>query len=253
MTGQRQAHAVMDMPSRRLKAMKIERLLELDVGTTPLRMLEVGCGSGGISHYFGTHPSGRFDMHAVDVKDSRAVTEGYAYQQVSDTMLPFPDDSFDAVISNHVIEHVGDEAAQLRHLQELRRVLRPGGSGYLAVPNRWMLVEPHYRLIFLSWLPVGFRSGYLSLMRGVDYYDCKPLAMGELEVMLEASGYDFSNRCVDAVRAMLVIEGNRGILRRIVSWLPNRILALFNPVNPTLIYIFSHRNSMKTDEPESLL
>lgn len=236
MTGQRQAHAVMDMPSRRLKAMKIERLLELDVGTTPLRMLEVGCGSGGISHYFGTHPSGRFDMHAVDVKDSRVVTEGYAYQQVSDTKLPFPDDSFDAVISNHVIEHVGDEAAQLRHLQELRRVLRPGGSGYLAVPNRWMLVEPHYRLIFLSWLPVGFRSGYLSLMRGVDYYDCKPLAMGELERLLEQSGFLFRNISTEAMRFVLEFESNHGIVIRAVSILPDRMLRLMNAFNPTLIY-----------------
>lgn len=236
MTGQRQAHAVMDMPSRRLKAMKIERLLELDVGTTPLRMLEVGCGSGGISHYFGTHPSGRFDMHAVDVKDSRAVTEGYAYQQVSHTKLPFPDDSFDTVISNHVIEHVGDEAAQLSHLQELRRVLRPAGSGYLAVPNRWMIVEPHYRLAFLSWLPETWRSGYLRLFRNATHYDCRPLEMAELEEMFSVSGFAFRNICVEAIRAMLAIEGSKGMLRHFVAILPDQILALMNPINPTLIY-----------------
>jgi len=38
--------------------------------------------------------------------------------------LPFPDASFDAVVGNFVINHLGDPAAGLA---ELRRVLRPGG------------------------------------------------------------------------------------------------------------------------------
>ena len=38
--------------------------------------------------------------------------------------LPFPDGSFDAVVGNFVINHLGDPAAGL---DELRRVLRPGG------------------------------------------------------------------------------------------------------------------------------
>ena len=63
-----------------------------------------------------------------------------------------------------MIEHVGDESAQLHHLAELRRVLSKAGIGYLAVPNRWMVVEPHYRIAFLSWLPRGWRSPYLRLL-----------------------------------------------------------------------------------------
>lgn len=232
----RQAHAVLDMPSRRLKALKIERLLGLDQGTAPICMLEVGCGSGGISHYFGTHPSARFEVHAVDVTDSRLVFDAYDFRVVHDTELPYPDARFDVVLSNHVIEHVGDEAAQLRHLRELRRVLKPGGLGYLAVPNRWMLVEPHYRLAFLSWLPEAWRSGYLRLFRNATHYDCRPLEMAELEMRLTASGFAFSNLCVEAIRAMLAIEGSKGMLRGAAAMLPDCILTWFNPVNPTLIY-----------------
>src|SRR3546814_9833619 len=86
----------------------------------------------------------------------------------SSDLLPFADDSFDVVLSNHVIEHVGEQPEQLAHLSELRRVLTPGGIGYLAVPNRWMLVEPHYRLAFLSWWPhrsEEHTSELTSLMR----------------------------------------------------------------------------------------
>ncbi|MDR2885844.1 MAG: methyltransferase domain-containing protein [Rikenellaceae bacterium] len=45
--------------------------------------------------------------------------------------IPFPDDSFDVVLCNHVLEHVGDDR---RAMGEIRRVLRPGGWAMLQVP-----------------------------------------------------------------------------------------------------------------------
>jgi len=45
-------HAVSDLSSRYLKAQKIERLLNLSNYPKPIRLLEVGTGSGGIAHYF---------------------------------------------------------------------------------------------------------------------------------------------------------------------------------------------------------
>lgn len=47
------------------------------------------------------------------------------------TLLPFQDGSFDALVCNHVLEHVGDDRAAMR---ELRRVLRPGGWALLQSP-----------------------------------------------------------------------------------------------------------------------
>jgi ubiquinone/menaquinone biosynthesis C-methylase UbiE len=52
---------------------------------------------------------------------------------ITGTHLPFADDSFDVVLSNHVIEHVEDQG---EHLKELRRVLREDGICYLATPNK---------------------------------------------------------------------------------------------------------------------
>src|SRR4249920_2427672 len=106
--GQRQPHAVLDLHSRRFKAQKIERLLDLDARPGPLRLLEIGTGSGGIAHYFGTHASGRFRVSALDVVDNRQVIEGYEYANVEGTRLPFADAEFDVVLSNHVVEHVGE-------------------------------------------------------------------------------------------------------------------------------------------------
>jgi len=146
----RQPHAVLDLPSRNWKAMKIERLLDLASRHQPIRMLEIGTGSGGIAHYFCMHSQLRCDVTAVDVHDNRQVQDGYTFQRVRGVELPFDDASFDVVITNHVIEHVGDAAAQHQHLTEIHRVMKQDGIGYLAVPNRWMLTEPHYKLKFLS-------------------------------------------------------------------------------------------------------
>jgi SAM-dependent methyltransferase len=71
---------------------------------------------------------------------------------MADERLPFPDGTFDVVISNHVVEHVADPD---RHLSEIRRVLKASGVCYLATPNRWWLFEVHSRLAFLHWLPAS--------------------------------------------------------------------------------------------------
>lgn len=237
----RQPHAVLDLPSRQLKAIKIERLLNLNAQTGKLRMLEIGVGSGGISHYFGTHESARYEVYAVDVVDSRLVRDGYTFTQVEGTNLPFANDYFDVVISNHVIEHVGDNQAQAEHLAELKRVMKTGGVGYLAVPNRWMLIEPHYKLIFLSWWPVDWRSRYLQIFTDYKYYDCKPLEMHELELKLKSANLNSENISVQALRVVFELEGKRGVLQKIVAAMPNWVLEQLSRIIPTLIYKLSKK------------
>jgi SAM-dependent methyltransferase len=47
------------------------------------------------------------------------------------TGIPFPDSTFDAIICNHVLEHIVDDA---KAIAELFRVLRPGAWAILQVP-----------------------------------------------------------------------------------------------------------------------
>ncbi|MGW9685533.1 class I SAM-dependent methyltransferase [Flagellimonas sp. 2504JD1-5] len=46
--------------------------------------------------------------------------------------LPFDDDSFDVILCNHVLEHIPDDT---KAMQELYRVLKPGGWGVLQIPQ----------------------------------------------------------------------------------------------------------------------
>lgn len=231
-------HAVLDLSSRNAKARKIEVLMDLAAAAGSLRLLEVGTGSGGIAHYFGMHPGRDFEVDAVDVNDTRQIRDGYRFAQVHDVTLPFPDGHFDVVISNHVIEHVGDDAAQRAHLAELRRVLKPNGVGYLAMPSRWQLVEPHYRLAFLSWLPAAWRTPYLRWRRRGDEYDCRPLSVRTLEPLLTEAGFRFKQQHGRALRVTFELERPRAWLyRAVLKRLPDAVYARLRRAFPTLIYV----------------
>lgn len=232
----RQPHAVLDLRSRRLKAMKIERLLDIHSHDRPIELLEIGTGSGGIAHYFGTHPTVPFKVTAVDVIDQRLLSHGYRFLKVEGTGLPFEANRFDVVLSNHVIEHVGPLSAQRHHLSEMHRVMRPGGMGYLAVPNRWQIKEPHYRVAFLSWLPRRLRTPYLKLTQRGHHYDCEPLTVGVLESLLADVGYTYRNMGTRALREMLAVEGTGPWLAKLGAKMPNAILDRLGPIIPTLVY-----------------
>lgn len=231
-------HAVLDLPSRRWKGEKILRLLRLAPRAAPWRVLEIGTGSGGIARYLGTHPSVRCMVTSVDVVDLREVHDGFEFRLVAGTALPFDDGEFDVVISNHVIEHVGTRAEQLAHLRECRRVLAPAGVGYLAVPNRWMLVEPHYRLAFLSWWPRRWRSTYLRLMRRGSFYDCEPLTLPELQALFADARLHSENITLAALRETIAIEAPRSLAVRLAGWLPDWIWQRLLRCMPTLICRF---------------
>ncbi|MEX2446148.1 MAG: class I SAM-dependent methyltransferase [Dehalococcoidia bacterium] len=62
--------------------------------------------------------------------------------------LPFPDSHFDLVFSVAVFEHVQDYDSAL---QEIRRVLKPGGVALHVFPARWRPIEPHVRVPLATW------------------------------------------------------------------------------------------------------
>jgi SAM-dependent methyltransferase len=56
------------------------------------------------------------------------------------TDIQFPDDTFDAIICNHVLEHIVDD---LKAMSELHRILKPGGWAILQVPISLSLKETY--------------------------------------------------------------------------------------------------------------
>lgn len=103
------------------------------------RVLEVGAGAGyGASYLADAFPG----IVATDMSDDALTYARRRYPRVdfrraAATELPFAENSFDAVISFQVMEHVPDDTAYLTGIQ---RVIRPGGRLILSTPNRrWRL------------------------------------------------------------------------------------------------------------------
>jgi len=82
--------------------------------------------------------------------------------------LPFVDGAFDAVLSIVVLEHTPEP---LRVLEEMRRVMRPGGALYMVVPHMW---EEHQRPFdFFRYTSGGIR--YLMERAGIQVRRIEPV------------------------------------------------------------------------------
>lgn len=232
------SHAALDASSRLGKARKIDRLLGSGTGL-PIqgRMLEVGAGSGLISGYFGDRYKDALRVDAVDVADQRVIFQDFDFRTYSGRELPFDDGSFDWIVSNHVIEHVGSRQAQEAHLAELARVLSPEGWIYLAAPSKWQFVEPHFKLIGLSWIPRFMRDGYVRLFKKGDCYDCNPMGHRELERMALRCGLRTQN--INARALHVMSEEGRGLIARWVRRIPVRWLQRAYRASPTMVYLLS--------------
>ena len=145
------------------KSMRIMSVLSEFKNLSQSKILDIGCGKGMIAFNLGNFSK---KVIGVDVEDRRVVKEGYKFQLVKDEKLPFNDNSFDIVISNQVIEHVNN---QNDHIKEIYRVLRKEGICYLATPNRYWIIEPHYYLPFLGILPNRLANLYLRIFINKDY------------------------------------------------------------------------------------
>jgi glycosyltransferase involved in cell wall biosynthesis/SAM-dependent methyltransferase len=229
----RQPHAVLDMPSRVAKASKLERLIGARAELAGAEVLDIGAGSGVIAASLAERVGPKGRVVAVDLHDQRVVSEGYEFVPVTDTTLPFDSESFDLVVSNHVLDHVGGRREKTHHLEEIRRVLRPGAACYLAVANRWVLVEPHFRLPFLSWLPARLRTPYVRAARRGEAYDCDLPARGEVLDLVRRAGFDYEELELEALTGLAELEG--AALPRAVSRVPPRALRAVLPIFPTVV------------------
>lgn len=149
--------------SRSGKARRIVRLFGERMRQAEL-VVDLGAGTGAIRNELASLLPGR--VVGIEL-DRRRIHHGAAMVQGDVCRLPFANASVDFAILNHLYEHVDH---QNRLFKELFRVLKPGGEAFMSAGNRLAVIEPHYRLPFLSWLPRPLASLYLRVTgRGTRY------------------------------------------------------------------------------------
>lgn len=138
-------------------------------------VLDVGAGNGGMC--IAGALAGARQVHGIEVDASRIdlanrwascrgvkidIRQGVAEQ------LPFPDHSIDILLLWAVIEHV-DSPGQA--IDEMARVLRPGGYAVINAPNRlspkFFLSDPHYQIMAVSALPRAIAKWWVVEVRKI--------------------------------------------------------------------------------------
>ncbi len=98
------------------------------------RVLEVGCGLGHLLGWL----ADRYQVTGVDVntwaldQSRQNVPQGTFMEMTAEDLSAFEDNSFQIVITKHVVEHLPDPE---KGIAEMSRVLAPGGLLVFATPN----------------------------------------------------------------------------------------------------------------------
>ena len=137
------------------------------------RILDVGCGSGALLdalHRDGGWQAVGVEINPEAVRIGREAGLDLRLGSLEDAA--FPDNSFDLVVLNHVLEHVHEPRATLR---EILRILAPGGVLMGEVPNLRCL---EHAMFGKYW------AGY-HLPRHITFFDD-----AQLRSMLGGAGFD---------------------------------------------------------------
>lgn len=117
-----------------------EEMLEL-AGISPgAQVLDVGCGTGSLAIAAKRRVGAEGTVHGVDAGEAmaararrKASSEGLdvRFDVATAQELPYPDARFDAVLCTLMLHHLPEEGRR-RAVEEMRRVLKPGGTLFIA-------------------------------------------------------------------------------------------------------------------------
>lgn len=149
------------------------------------KVFEIGVGLGAYLSRLAQHAQ---QAIGLDVEHERTMQ---AHQYVDQVVcgvgefLPFPQNNFDLILSNEVLEHVQDDR---KSVEEMVRTIKPGGRILLFCPNRGYPVETHgiywrgrYRfgnIPLVNYLPDPWRNKLAPHVRAYTSGQLKQLFAG---------------------------------------------------------------------------
>ncbi len=178
------------------RAERIMRLLKVAHVSPVETILDIGCGYGDIA--LGLADVG-IQVTGVDVflpgvraasKASSEMGLNAAFFISPAESLGMKDHAVPLVICYNIWEHVQYPRALLN---QISRVLLQEGVLFLAVPNKFWILESHYRLPLLSWLPQRLADMYLRVSGRGTKYDVSCPTWWNLERSLESCGFKVDN------------------------------------------------------------
>jgi len=119
---------------------RLEMILRWAEGRERGTVLENGCGVGMYVEKLAEHGGTVVGLEYDFARAREARARNPHIVNAAGEALPFPEATFDLILSHEVIEHVADDADAVR---EMVRALKPGGRIVLFCPNRGYPFETH--------------------------------------------------------------------------------------------------------------
>lgn len=136
-----------------------------------LKCLEVACSGGAISDYFAQNCQSvvgiDIDEKAILWAKSKFKRKNLSFAVMNAQKTSFKADTFDLIICNQTYNFVDNPHALM---DEIYRILKPSGKVFFSARNKYALVEPQYKLPFLSWLPASLGRWYVKLLNKENEY-----------------------------------------------------------------------------------
>lgn len=113
---------------------KILEVLKYEQANDSIRILDFGCGDGNSSKYFRKYFNNSqivgIDVSEQSIKEAnQKKVENAIFQSFNGSTIPFDDNQFDLIFTSMVFHHIEHKLHE-NILNEIRRVLKPGGRFY---------------------------------------------------------------------------------------------------------------------------
>ncbi|NVM45273.1 MAG: class I SAM-dependent methyltransferase [Candidatus Lokiarchaeota archaeon] len=153
----------------------VSKMKALDEIKTP-RILDVGCGTGRTAIQIAKTLENGGHLYGIDIYSKLAIPGNALHTVINNARIekveekttfsygtaidiPFEDESFDIINASSVLHEVHDPNGQDKAIQEILRVLKPGGYFYLSEWNR------------SSWQCIGFGGICCFAFKKNDYWE----------------------------------------------------------------------------------
>ncbi len=228
---------ILDKKNREIKANKILAVIKdySDKNNKDLKKfkcLDIGCSSGLITSFISKNFKETYgidtDFNAIRLA-KKLSNKKLKFIKASALNIPFKNNSFDLVICNHIYEHVPDSQ---KMFNEIYRILKKDGFCYLSAGNKYNIIEGHYKLPFLSWLPKPLANLYLRITNKGKIYEENHFSCFKIKRMLKKFK-------IDDYTLRIIKNPKKYYLTDFKTKFPKFIFKIFYPLIPTYIFIIS--------------
>ena len=172
------------------------------------RVLDLGCAGG-------SFPSDAWPFTVIRIDLAGPDSEATNFVQADAAKLPFASASFDAIISNHSLEHFKNLRASL---VEIARTVQPNGALYVAVPDATTLSDRLYRWAARGGGHVNAFSSSADVARSIEHATGLQ-HVGTRPLCASLSCFNRKNWRARAPRRLILIGGGTETSLRLLTYM----------------------------------